>query len=188
LEKENRRNLLIILAILIVAGSMQTSLVQIAPPWLSQWLGYVDWLLLVTVYVGLQRAPMRAMLTGMGAGLIHDLLSGGMAIGVSGLSYVLAAYVTWSICSQIVIDNLLVRFIAVATSSLLSTSVQLIFYGLLKISLPVLAGGRIIVAFYVLTLLIQLIASTLLYILLDRIFLKDDALRRRRNEAKRKRS
>ncbi len=187
MQKDNRWNSLIILAILLVAGLAQTSLVQMSPAWLARLLGYIDWLLLITVYIGLQRDPIRAMVTGASAGLIHDLLSGGAGMGISGISYVLAAYVTWSVTSLIVVDNLLVRFVTVATSSLLNTSVRLIFYALLGVSLPVLDSGRMVAANYVFTLLVHLIASTLLYILLDRIFLRGDALRRRRTEARRKR-
>lgn len=187
MQKDNGRNSLIILVILLIAGLAQTSLMQIAPGWLSKWVGSIDWLLLVTVYIGLQREPLRAMITGAVAGLINDALSGGVGMGVSGISYVLAAYVTWSITSLIIVDSLVVRFVTVATSSLVNTSVRLIFYALLGISLPVFESGRMIAADYVFTLLVHLIASTILYIILDRIFLRGDVIRRRRSDARRKR-
>ncbi len=186
MEIDNRKTLTI-LGCLLVAGFLQTTLVHVAPDWLARWLGYIDWLMLVTVYIALQRNPLQGMLTGAVAGAIHDAQSGMPAFGVAGLAYVAAAYVTYSITALVVVDNLLVRYIAVAASSLLNTSIRLVFYALLGLSLPVLAGGKTITANFVFTLLIHLIASTLLYILLDRIFLKGDDLRRRRTLARRRR-
>lgn len=187
MEKDNSWKTLIILVSLLTAGFLQTTLVRLVPPWLGEWLGYVDWLLLVTVYVALQRNPIRAMLTGLGAGIVHDALTGANMAGVSGLSYILVAYVTHTVSTLVLVDSLTVRFIAVTLSSLLSASVRLIFYLVLKISLPDLAGGQRIAAYYVFTILVHLIASTLLYILLDRVFMKGDTLRRRREEARRRR-
>jgi rod shape-determining protein MreD len=186
LEIDNRKTLTI-LGCLLVAGFLQTTLVHVAPDWLARWLGYIDWLMLVTVYIALQRNPLQGMLTGAVAGAIHDAQSGMPAFGVAGLAYVAAAYVTYSITALVVVDNLLVRYVAVAASSLLNTGIRLVFYALLGLSLPVLAGGKTITANFVFTLLIHLIASTLLYILLDRIFLKGDDLRRRRTLARRRR-
>ncbi|MFM8393627.1 MAG: rod shape-determining protein MreD, partial [Acidobacteriota bacterium] len=172
---------------LLGAAFMQTTLVRLVPEWLGQWLGHVDWLLLVTVYAGLQRNPVRAMLTGMAAGIIYDSLTGANMAGVSGFSYILAAYVTHSITALIIVDNLLVRFIAVTASTLINTSVRLIFYALLKLTFPALAGGKRVAAIFIFALLAHLIASTLLYIVMDRIFLRGDNLRRRREEARRRR-
>jgi rod shape-determining protein MreD len=166
---------------------MQTTLVRLVPESIGQWIGQIDWLLLVTVYVGLLRNPVRAMLTGVGAGIIYDSMTGANMAGVSGFSYVLAAYVTHSITALIIVDSLLVRFIAVTASSLINTSVRLIFYALLKLSFPALAGGQRVAAVFIFSLLAHLIASTLLYIILDRIFLRGDNLRRRRDEARRRR-
>ncbi len=186
MEIDNRKTLTI-LGCLLVAGFLQTTLVHVAPDWLARWLGYIDWLMLVTVYIALQRNPLQGMLTGAVAGAIHDAQSGMPAFGVAGLAYVAAAYVTYSITALVVVDNLLVRYVAVAASSLLNTGIRLVFYALLGLSLPDLAGGKTITANFVFTLLIHLIASTLLYILLDRIFLKGDDLRRRRTLARRRR-
>ena len=187
MEKDNNWKTLVILVSLVVAGFSQTTLVRLVPQWVGEWLGYADWLLLVTVYIAMQRNPIRAMLTGVGAGIIHDTLTGANMAGVSGIAYILAAYATHSISSLFIVDSLTVRFVAVSVSSLISASVRLVFYQILKVSLPELAGADRVAAYYVFTLLVHLIASTLLYILLDRIFLKGDALRRRREEARRRR-
>ncbi len=143
--------------------------------------------MLVTVYVGLQRDPIKSLLTGTAAGIIHDSFSGGQAIGVSGFAYVLAAYISHRIATFIVVDNLLVRILAVAAASVVDTVVRFFFYWLLKIELPVLAGGRTVAPAIVFGLFANLIASILLYLLMDRFIKKDATLRMRRNEARRRR-
>ncbi len=130
---------------------------------------------------------MGALVTGAAAGLVHDSLSSGQAVGVSGLAYVLAAYITHRIAAFIVVDNLLVRFLTVAAASAISTTVRLFFYKVLLIELPVLAGGRTVASDITIGLFANLFVSVLLYIFLDRIFKKDAALRTRRSEARRRR-
>ncbi|NDD64389.1 MAG: hypothetical protein EBZ36_10475 [Acidobacteria bacterium] len=58
LEKDNNWKTLVILVSLVVAGFSQTTLVRLVPQWVGEWLGYADWLLLVTVYIAMQRNPM----------------------------------------------------------------------------------------------------------------------------------
>jgi len=107
------------------------------------------------------------------------------AIGVSGFAYVLAAYVADRIVSVIVADNMLIRFATVASASVVSTLTRYGFYKLLKFKLSVLADGEGLAAFVVFGLVTNLIASALLYILLDRFFDKNSASRLRRSEARR---
>lgn len=188
MEKEQRGSSLKILGCLLVAAFLQTTLVQHAPQSIVGALGRVDWLLLVTVYVGLQRDPIKALLTGTAAGLLSDSFSGARAaVGVSGLAYVLVAFITYRIVTFIVVDNVLVRVLAVAVATIVNTSVRFIFYWLLKIQLPVLAGGETIAPAIVFELFANLIASILLYILLDRVLQRRSTVRMRRSEARRRR-
>lgn len=185
--KESRRNTLKIAVCLIAAALIQTALPQLVPVALGQWLGHVDWLLLIVIYVCLQRNPAQALITAGAAGLIQDFLSlsSEVALGVSGLAYVLAAYVADRIVSVIVADNLLVRVATVAAGSVVSLLVRITFYRLLKFKLPALAGGQDIAAAIVFGLFANLIVSILLYLLLDRFFSRNAALRSRRTEARR---
>lgn len=185
--KESRRNTLKIAVCLIAAALIQTALPQLVPAALGQWLGHVDWLLLVVIYVCLQRSPAQALITAGAAGLLQDLLSlsSEVALGVSGLAYVLAAYVADRIVSVIVADNLLVRVATVAAGSVVSLIVRISFYRLLKFKLPALADGQDIAAAIVFGLFANLIVSILLYLLLDRFFSRNAALRSRRTEARR---
>ena len=141
----------------------------------------------MTVYIGLQRDPIRALFTGGAAGLVQDIFSGGRAIGVSGFAYIMAAYVTHRIAAFIVVDNLLVRFLTVAAASVVSTSIRLAFYALLKVELPVLAGGRTVAATLVFALFANLIASIFFFVPLDYLLTKDGSARMRRSEARRRR-
>ena len=50
--------------------------------------------------------------------------------------------------------------------------IRFAFYGLLKLELPVLASGREVAATIVFDLFVNLFASVLLYITLDRVFNK----------------
>ena len=191
MEKESRAATAKIAACLLVAIFAQTTLVRLLPESLGRWIGHIDWLLLVIVYVCLQRNPMRALMTAVAAGIVHDAFSRVQApgvaqvIGVSGFAYVLAAYVADRIVSVIVADSMLVRFATVASASAVNTLARYMFYKMLKFQLPVLVGGQGIAAAVVFGLVTNLIASALLYVLLDRLFNKGSAARVRRGEARR---
>lgn len=176
---------------LLVAVFAQTTLVRLVPGSIGKWFAYIDWVLLVVVYICLQRNPVQALLTAAIAGLLQDAFSRGQAIGVvqaigvSGFAYVLAAYVADRIVSVIVAENLLVRFATVASASVINIITRYAFYKLLKFNLPVLTGGQGLAAAIVFGLVTNLIVSVLLYLVLDRIFRRDSALRIRRSEARR---
>ncbi|MCG3163076.1 MAG: hypothetical protein JMDDDDMK_04454 [Acidobacteria bacterium] len=158
---------------------------QQVPVSAGRWLGHINWLLLVVVYIGLQRDPVKALLTAVFAGIFYDAFSLGRVIGVNGLALVLAAYVADRIAAMIMVDNLIFRFLAVAAGSVINTVVRLFFYGLLKLELPALASGRDIAATIIFDLFANLFASVLLYIALDRVFNKDEGQKVRRMEARR---
>lgn len=172
---------------MLVALWLQTSLGQLVPLRIAEWVGHIDWLLLLTVYVGLRRDPLQTLVTAVIAGILIDSSSYGGAVGVAGLGYLLVAYLLYWITNRIAVDNMRVRLGAVALASLLNSAVRLLFYGLLDIELPVLVGGGRIAANLVFGLLMNLCASVAFYILLDRLFLWVDPLRRRRTAALRRR-
>lgn len=191
LEKASKGTSLKIAICLLIAVFAQTTLVGLMPDAIGQWLVYVDWLLIVLVYVCLGRDPVQALVTAVVAGVLHDAFSrtpanGVMtAIGVSGFAYVLAAYAADRIVSVIVADNLLVRFATVASASLVNTLTKVLFYKLLKFDLPVLISGKGVAAAFVFGLVTNLIAAALIYLVLDRVFNKNSALKLRRSEARR---
>jgi len=187
LEKASRGSTLKITVCLLAAACLQITLAQQVPAALSGWLGHISWLLLVVVYIALQRDAVRSLMTAAAAGVIHDAFSMGRGVGVNGLAMVLAAYVADRIASVIMVDNLIFRFLAVTAGSVINTLVRLGFYRALNLELPVLAGGREMAATVVFDLFANLFASVLLYIALDRVFNKGVGIdqRRRRMEARR---
>lgn len=187
MEKASRGLTLKITVCLLAAAYLQTTLAQQVPAPLGRWLGHISWLLLVVVYIALQRDAVRSLMTAAAAGVIHDALSMGRGVGVNGLAMVLAAYVADRIASVIMVDNLIFRFLAVTAGSVINTMVRLGFYSkwALNLELPVLASGREIAATVVFDLFANLFASVLLYIALDRVFNKGIDQRRRRMEARR---
>jgi rod shape-determining protein MreD len=187
LEKVSRGYTLKITVCLLAAAYLQTTLAQQVPVSLGRWLGHISWLLLVVVYIALQRDAVRSLMTAAAAGVIHDALSMGRGVGVNGLAMVVAAYVADRIASVIMVDNLIFRFLAVTAGSVINTLVRLGFYSkwALNLELPVLASGREIAATVVFDLFANLFASVLLYIALDRVFNKGIDQRRRRMEARR---
>ena len=186
MEKVSRGSTLKIALCLLAAAYLQTTLAQQVSAPVGQWLGHVSWLLLVVVYIALQRDPVRSLMTAFAAGILHDAFSMGRGvIGVNGLALVIAAYVADRIASVIMVDNLIFRFLAVTAGSVINTLVRLAFYWLLKLDLPVLANGREMAATVVFDLFANLFGSVLLYIALDRVFNKGIDQRRRRMEARR---
>ncbi len=186
MEKVSRGSTLKIAACLLVAAYLQTTLVQQVPVSVGRWLGHISWLLLVVVYVALQRDPAKALMTGVAAGVIHDAFSMGRGIGVNGLSLVIAAYVADRIAAVIMVDNLIFRFLAVSAGSVINTLIRLFFYGLLlQLELPAMTSGREVAAAIVFDLFANLFASVLLYIALDRVFNKGEGQKVRRLEARR---
>jgi len=182
LEKEplGSKRFLKIAICLLIAAFAQTTL----PQRVGLWLAPIDWLLLVTVYASLLRDPTLALLTGGAAGVLHDAYSGGPAIGVSGISKVLAAYVVYQIASMIVLEHFLIRLLMVAVASAVDLSVTLVFYRILKLNLPpALTGTRSILATMLLAVTVNLVVALLLFPLLDRIFRPGSFRRMRRSEA-----
>jgi len=169
---------------LLAAAIAQTTLSQQLKPWLA----WIDWLLLVTVYVSLMRDPSLALITATAAGVLYDASSGGPALGVNGLAKVLGAFVVYQISSMIVFEHFVVRLLMVAVGSLVDILTLLAFYRMLKFDLPAqLAGTRNILAAILLGLAVNLIVSLPLFPLLDRIFRFGFSRRARRSEAMRMR-
>lgn len=187
LEKESRSWTIKIAVSLVLAAIIQTTLAQNLPVSVGQWFRHIDWLLLIVVYVGLQRDPVQVLMTGTVAGLVLNSFSWGRGFGIAGLGYVLAGYVVNRIVAWIVADNPFVRFSIVAAGTVVSTIVRVIFFRVLQVELPEVVGGKNIGATIVFSLIGNLIASVPLFLLLDRTFQKNATVRSRRMEARRMR-
>jgi rod shape-determining protein MreD len=181
LEKEQHSStrILKIAGCLLMAAFAQTTLTNVQP-----WLGYIDWLLLVTIYISLMREPAQAMLTGTAAGLLQDA-SSALPIGVSGMAKVLAAYAAYWVSSKVYVEGLLVRLLTVAGASVIHTLTRLLFYRMLKLDLPPLAGVDSMTRAVALAAAANLLVSLPLFPALDRLFRYGARQRIRRAEAMR---
>lgn len=165
----------------MVAAFAQTTLVQ----YVSTGLRHIDWPLLVVVYISLQRDPAQALLTATAAGLLKDAATGGQALGVSGIAYLLAAYLGDRVSAIIMVDNLLVRIGAVAAASIINIIAQLISYQILKFEITPLTGQDSVLATIIFALIANLSMAILFYRVLDRIFVSRSKQSLRRTEAMR---
>ncbi|HJQ26090.1 MAG TPA: rod shape-determining protein MreD [Blastocatellia bacterium] len=138
---------------------------------------YVDLPLVVTVYFGLQRAPMLGMLTGTALGLGGDRVAGGI-LGVGGFAKTLIGYLVAMASVRFALENPLARLAIVALSSVTNT---VLFIGLnLMLERPVAEAGTYgglgrLVGWKVLA---DTAAAIVMFIVLDRVFSEQAAARR----------
>lgn len=164
---------------LVVAAFLNTKLKIV-----SGWLGYIDWLLLVVLYVGMLRDPFQALMTATVAGMLQDGLSGSR-FGISGIAHLLAVWFTFQVSSKFFVEGLLIRIPIVTGATLIYLLTRVFLYRYLGFQLPPVMEvnrGFMEVFFGV---FINLLASLLLYALLDRFFRVGLRQRSRRAEAMR---
>jgi rod shape-determining protein MreD len=114
-----------IAAVLAISIVLQLSLRAVWPP-----LSYIDFPLVVVVYIALQRDAWQALLVGTMAGLIVDATSGGL-IGAGGFSKTLTAYVIYFAATRVNLENPLVRIPVLATASVMDASIYVFWHRLL---------------------------------------------------------
>ncbi len=176
-EKTSKVRVWVIAICLIVAAFAQVTLKIFSP-----WLGYVDWLLLITVYVSLLRNPVVAMVTATCAGILNDLGSNVPVTGVSGISYVVAAYIGFWSSNSFLVDGLLIRAAIVAGAGVVASILQLSIYTFtVDVAMPREAALQLI-----LSPTLNLIVSLVLFAALDQIFDFGKRAKMRRAEALRK--
>lgn len=110
---------------LLIAVLLQLSLPIIAP-----WFTYVDFPLLIIVYVALQRESLKAMLYATVAGLAVDALGNGL-LGAGGFSKTVTAYVVAEIARRVLLDNPLLRIPVIAGASALTNLIYFSMHRLL---------------------------------------------------------
>ena len=109
-------------AVLAIAIILQASLRAVWPP-----LAYVDFPLVVVVYIALQRDAWQALIVGTIAGLTIDLMSGAL-IGAGGFSKTLTAYVIYFAATRVNLENPLLRIPVLAAATLLDDSVYVLLH------------------------------------------------------------
>ena len=161
----------IILTIFIVL------LLQMLLPTYLPFFRYIDLPLVVTVYFGLQRAPMLGMLTGTALGLGGDRVAGGI-LGVGGFAKTLIGYLVAVASVRFALENPLARLAIMAVSSAANTVLFIGLYLMLEQPLPEVATYGALGRLVGWKMLGDTAAAAVLFILLDRVFSEQAAARR----------
>jgi rod shape-determining protein MreD len=120
-----------IAAVLACAIILQLSLRAVWFP-----LSYIDFPLIVVVYIALQRDPWLALIVGTIAGLAIDAPSGGL-LGAGGFSKTLTAYLVYFAATRINLENALLRIPVLAAATLIDGAVYFFWQRLLGNPPPV---------------------------------------------------
>ena len=138
---------------------------------------YIDLPLVVTVYFGLQRAPVLGMVAGMIAGLGGDAVGGGI-VGVGGFSKTLIGYLVGVASVRLSLENPLARLSVVAVASAGNTVLFVGLYQMLEQSLPFVSTWADFGATIGWKVLSDSVTSVVLFFVLDRLFSEQAAARR----------
>ena len=111
-----------IVVILAISILLQLSLRQVWPT-----LSYIDFPLVVVVYIALQRDAWKALVVGTLAGLIIDAASGGL-IGAGGFSKTLTAYIIYFAATRVNLENPLLRIPVLAAGSVLDSLIYVFWH------------------------------------------------------------
>ena len=114
-----------IAVVLLVSILLQLSLREVWHP-----LSYIDFPLVVVVYIALQRDAWQALLVGTLAGLIVDAASGGL-IGAGGFSKTLTAYVIYFAATKVNLENPLLRIPVLAAATVLDSLIYVFWHRVL---------------------------------------------------------
>lgn len=115
-----------IAAILIVCLALQLSLREVWPP-----LVYIDFPLVVVVYIALQREAWQALVVATLGGLIVDAQSGGL-IGAGGFSKTLTAYIIYFAATKVNLENPLLRIPVLAAAAVLDSLIYVFWHRLMN--------------------------------------------------------
>ena len=138
---------------------------------------YIDIPLIVTVYFGLQRAPVLGMFTGLIAGLGGDAVGGGI-LGVGGFCKTLIGYVVGAASVRLSLENPLARISVMAIASAGNTILFVGLNQLLEQSLPYVSTWPEFGATIGWKVLGDTVTSIVLFVVLDRLFSEQAAARR----------
>ena len=114
-----------IAAVLAISILLQLSLRVLWQP-----LSYIDFPLIVVVYIALQRDAWQALLVGTLAGIIVDASSGGL-IGAGGFSKTLTAYVIYFAATRVNLENPLLRIPVLSAATILDSAIYVFWHRLL---------------------------------------------------------
>lgn len=137
-------------------------------------LEYVDLTLIITVYLSLKRNPMQGMLSGAGAGLAYDVVSGGPLLGAGSFTKTVIGFVLSSLNVHFAIDRKLMRLFILTVASAGNVLLFVGLYWVFNHKSPLVgsstpaeiarltawqAGGNLILAFFLFPILDKVFAD-----------------------------
>ncbi len=111
-----------IATVLLVAIVLQLSLRAVWDP-----LKYIDFPLMVVVYIALQRDAWQALIVGTIAGLAVDEATGGL-LGAGGFSKTLTAYVIYFAATRVNLENALLRIPVLAAATIIDSAIYVFWH------------------------------------------------------------
>lgn len=114
-----------IAVVLLVSIVLQLSLREVWRP-----LSFIDFPLVIVVYIALQRDAWKALLVGTLAGLIVDAASGGL-VGAGGFAKTLTAYIIYFAATRVNLENPLLRIPVLAAGSVLDSAIYVFWHRVL---------------------------------------------------------
>jgi rod shape-determining protein MreD len=114
-----------IAVVLLVCILLQLSLREVWQP-----LSFIDFPLVVVVYIALQRDAWQALVVGTLAGVIVDAASGGL-VGAGGFSKTLTAYIIYFAATKVNLENPLLRIPVLAAGSVLDSAIYVFWHRVL---------------------------------------------------------
>jgi len=148
-----------IAAVLAIAIILQLSLRAVWPP-----LSYIDFPLVVVVYIALQRDAWQAGVVATIAGLTVDAVGGGL-IGAGGFSKTLTAYIIYFVATRVNLENPLLRIPVLAAATVVDAAVYVFWHR--SLGYPPQAPFAQTVSY---RLIGTTIIGTLVFYLLDSVF------------------
>jgi rod shape-determining protein MreD len=114
-----------IAVVLLISIVLQLSLREVWRP-----LSFIDFPLVIVVYIALQRDAWKALLVGTLAGLIVDAASGGL-VGAGGFAKTLTAYIIYFAATRVNLENPLLRIPVLAAGSVLDSAIYVFWHRVL---------------------------------------------------------
>lgn len=153
--------------ILIISIALQLVLRDVWRP-----LIYIDFPLIVVVYIALQREAWQALVVATLAGLIVDAQSGGL-IGAGGFSKTLTAYIIYFAATKVNLENPLLRIPVLAAATVLDSAVYVFWHRVL--GYPPSAPWMQTISY---KLIATTVVGTVLLYVIDSLFAERNAQRR----------
>jgi rod shape-determining protein MreD len=159
---------------LVIIGAL---LLQMLLPTYLAFFKYVDLPLVLTVYFGLQRAPLLGMLTGVALGVSGDAVMGGV-LGVGGFSKTLIGYVVAVASVRFALEHPLARLAIVAVASAANTVLIIGLYLMLEQPVFELSGYGALGRLIGWRALADTGTAIVIFMILDRLFAEQTTARR----------